>query len=92
MRKKTRDDLPNPKAYRHGNYKTAAERKVSNERVDLVANPKLEGRDAALAALARMKELEAKNRRKMHVLRIDHRTTIASNKKANLERMAKAYV
>ncbi len=57
---------------------------------DRIHNPSLTERERALQALAMMKELEAKRKKKMVTVQIDDRTTISADKK-RIETLAKAY-
>ncbi len=64
--------------------------KRSRDRVDSIHNPSLTEREKALQALAMMKELERKRRKKMVSVRIDERTVICAEKK-RIQEIAKTY-
>ena len=84
MRSKTRGEVPT--TY-HSRRNVA---KKDPHRVDTIHNPTMSERERAMEALAMMKELERKRKKKLVSVRVDERTVIMSDKK-RVKELVKEY-
>lgn len=72
------------------NCKRSPIQKKNDDRVDRIHNPSMTEHERAKEALAMMKELERKRKKKLVSVRVDDRTIITSDKK-RINELTKAY-
>ena len=84
MRKAKRSEMPG------GFTRRKPPIEIDGFRADSIHNPSMTEHERAVEALARMKELEAKKKKKMVSVRIDSRTVVSSCSKKRLAEIQKS--